>query len=299
MAEVRCNTHLLDLPDEVIVQCFSSLDFPSILNISLSCKRLHRFSKYDEVWKGVYFHVWPCKNDVASHPVVQRVLHCNSWYESARYRRRLYQRLSHMMSYPSFRFELDHGKYSKYAHNISVESLVALILCIGAFGVPGVGDGCTWGEHQGLAVGYAAENFNMKTRVDDVLEELFVNTTAFDDKESGVLDFVRYTDWAKHFNSSDIYGVLWNTGWLRLHPMVIERHPQREGAISLGHVNDRMGQSHPLYGLIACTLKQPASFMCGGHEYAFSNSSAGSNGPFIIDRKDSTIEKRAATCQLV
>ena len=279
MAEAGDEFSLLDLPDEVIVQCLSSLDFPSIMNISVSCKRLNHVSKDDEVWKGVYFHVWPCTDAVASHPVVQQVLHCNSWYESACYRRRLYQHLTHMMSYPSFRQELDYGKYSTFARHIEAEALVAAILCIGVFGVPGVGDGCTWREHQRIALHYAATSFKLKTRVEDVLRELFVKTAAFDDKNGpGLSDFVRYTDWAREFNSSDIYGFLWNVGMLRNHCITYPTQYSMRG------MNDRARRA--LYGLIDCTVKRPASFLCGGHHYAFSNHPIASDGPFIIDPKD-------------
>lgn len=279
MADSHDKVEFLDLPDEVLVLCLSSLDMISVKNVSLVCKRLNRLSKDDDVWKSVYFLKWPCSDDVASHPVVQQVLHCNSWHESALYRQRLYGHLAKMISYPRFRQELDYGKYSAFARHVGVESLVACILCIGVFGVPGVGDGFTWVEHQRIALHFFMRKYNLHTTVSLVLQEMFVNTTAFDDEGGpGVFDFMRYTDWAKDFHSSDIFGVLWNVGMLQNHGMTVPNQ------YNMQVMNDRARRA--LYGLIDCSAKRPASYVCGGLPYAFSNHPIARGGPFIIDPED-------------
>ena len=272
--------HFLDLPDELMVHCLSFLDISSMKSVAMVSKRFNRLSKDENVWKGVYFHMWPCSGDLASHPIVQEVLHCNSWRESALYRKRLYERFDTMISYPRFRQKLEQGKYCKFARWINVEALMAQILCIGVFGVPGVGEGYTWVEHQRLAL----RNFlQMPRTVNHVLREMFVNTSAFDDDGGpGVRNFMQYTDWAKDFHSTDIFGILWNVGLIR-----IAEDPYH-GGVSDQYTTKGMDRrtQHGLYVLIHCTTKRPAAFVYGGLPYVFSNHPIACDGPFIIDPRN-------------
>jgi hypothetical protein len=156
--------------------------------------------------------------------------------------------------------------------------------------VPGVGEGYTWVEHQRIALHYFMRKYNLQTTVNIVLREMFVNTSAFDDEGGpGVRNFLQYTNWAREFHCNDIFGVLWNVGMLQNHGMTVPNQ------YNMKVMNDRARRA--LYGLIDCTVQRPASFVCGGLPYAFSNHPLAHDGPFIIDPEDPHSKKKPAEGQ--
>ena len=190
-----------------------------------------------------------------------------------------------MINYRRFQEEIDRGKYSCYARALTVESLMACLLAVGIFGVPGVDEQRRWREHQRVALHYVMRDFKMHSRVEDVLRVAFVDDESYrvDVDGPGLRTFLQYTDYAREFHSSDLFGCVWNVGMLQMHGLTTPG--QRDATV----MNERSKRS--LYSILDCTAKRPSTFLCGGLLYTFSNTEDGKKGPFIIDPKDPTARR--------